>query len=122
MNNKPPSVDQAFIQQQRHRLTKLREELRRSIRTDQSEEAGLHSQSVGEAHEYEDDAQKLAMLEIEGNLVDRNQQRLRDIERALQKIEDGTYGLSDASGAPIPRERLEAMPEAIYTVSELKAR
>jgi DnaK suppressor protein len=122
VNNKPPSVDQAFIQQQRHRLTKLREELRRSIRTDQSEEAGLHSQSVGEAHEYEDDAQKLAMLENEGNLVDRNRQRLRDIERALQKIEDGTYGLSDASGAPIPRERLEAMPEAIYTVSELKAR
>jgi len=122
VNNKPPSVDQAFIQQQRHRLTKLREELRRSIRTDQSEEAGLHSQSVGEAHEYEDDAQKLAMLENEGNLVDRNRQRLRDIERALQKIEDGTYGHSDASGAPIPRERLEAVPEAIYTVSELKTR
>jgi DnaK suppressor protein len=37
----------------------------------------------------------------------------------LQKIEDGTYGLSDTSGEPIPRERLEAMPEAIHTVSEL---
>jgi DnaK suppressor protein len=62
------------------------------------------------------------MLEINGTVVDRNMQRLTRIERALQKIEDGTYGFSDASGEPIPRERLEAMPEAIYTLSELRAR
>jgi DnaK suppressor protein len=40
----------------------------------------------------------------------------------LQKIEDGTYGLSDASGAPIPVERLEAAPEALYTLAEQKSR
>jgi DnaK suppressor protein len=44
------------------------------------------------------------------------------IERALEKIKDGTYGVSDASGRPIPRDRLEAMPEAIYTVDEEAAR
>jgi DnaK suppressor protein len=47
---------------------------------------------------------------------------LSDIERALQKIEDGTYGLSDASGAPIPIARLEAIPEALYTLEEQKIR
>jgi DnaK suppressor protein len=36
----------------------------------------------------------------------------------LQKIEEGTYGLSEISGEPIPRERLEAVPEALYTLSE----
>ena len=40
------------------------------------------------------------------------------IERALAKIEDGTYGFSDSSGKPIPRARLEAMPEAINTADE----
>src|SRR3712207_6898461 len=44
--------------------------------------------------------------------------RLRYVERALQKIEEGTYGLSDDSGQPIPRGRLEAVPEAIRTVEE----
>jgi DnaK suppressor protein len=34
-------------------------------------------------------------------------------ERALAKIEEGTYGLSDISRLPIPRARLEAIPEAI---------
>lgn len=120
MNSKSAKFDQAFLQQQRQRLMKLREELLRSAQTGQSEEAELNSQSVGEAREYEEDAQKLAMLEVEGALVERSRQRRADIERALQKIEDGTYGLSDASGEPIPRERLEAMPEAIYTASEVR--
>jgi len=40
----------------------------------------------------------------------------------LEKISEGSYGLSDASGQPIPKERLEATPEAIYTVAEQAAR
>jgi RNA polymerase-binding transcription factor len=120
VNSKPSKFDQAFLQKQRHRLLTLREELLRSIQDTQSEEAGVHSQWVGEAHEAEEDAQRLEMLDNEENAIDRNRQRLRDIDRALQKINDGTYGLSDASGEPIPRARLEAVPEAIYNASELK--
>ena len=44
--------------------------------------------------------------------------RLRVVERALQKIDEGTYGLSDASGKPIPKDRLESTPEAILTAQE----
>lgn len=44
--------------------------------------------------------------------------RLGDIQRALQKIEDGTYGLSDESGELIPQSRLEAFPDALYTERE----
>ncbi|HEY4973256.1 MAG TPA: hypothetical protein VII41_06585, partial [Steroidobacteraceae bacterium] len=82
----------------------------------------LNAQAGGEAHEAEDDAQKLAMLEVDGIAVARSAQRLAQVERALQKIKDGTYGLSDASGDPIPRERLEATPEAIDTLAEASAR
>jgi DnaK suppressor protein len=41
---------------------------------------------------------------------------LKTINRALQKIEEGTYGMDDLTHQPIPVERLEAMPWAIYTV------
>jgi DnaK suppressor protein len=44
--------------------------------------------------------------------------RLERVQRALRKIEEGTYGLSDDSGEPIPRGRLEAVPEAVRTVEE----
>jgi len=122
MDRKTPPLDPAFIEQQRHKLTRLREQLLRATQAGEKEEADIRSQSLGEAHESEDDAQKLALLETDGNAVERSVERLARIERALRKIEDGSYGISDASGEPIPRERLEAMPEAIYTLAELKAR
>ena len=122
MNDKTLILDQTFIQKQRNLLIKLREELLRTTQAGESEEAEIRSQSVGDANESEDDAQKLALLEIDGTVVARNVRRLARVERALQKIEDGTYGLSDASREPISRERLEAMPEAIYTLSEVKGR
>jgi RNA polymerase-binding transcription factor DksA len=43
---------------------------------------------------------------------------LAKIDRALAKIEDGTYGLSDIDGRPIPEARLEAMPWAVTTVDQ----
>jgi len=58
------------------------------------------------------------MLEKEGNLVSRGIERLARVERALGKIDEGTYGFSDISGHPIPDERLEVMPDAINTVTE----
>jgi DnaK suppressor protein len=47
-----------------------------------------------------------------------DQALLADVERALAKLESGTYGTSEATGEPIPRERLEAIPWARGTVHE----
>jgi DnaK suppressor protein len=120
MSDKTSISDQAFLKRQQARLLKLRAELSGS--TGAQEESGVQSQSLGEAHEFEDDAQRLSLLDTEDALISRNALRLPMIERALEKIKDGTYGVSDASGRPIPRDRLEAMPEAIYTVDEEAAR
>jgi DnaK suppressor protein len=43
---------------------------------------------------------------------------LAAIERAEQRLEAGTYGLSVESGQPIPDARLEVMPTAERTVEE----
>jgi DnaK suppressor protein len=44
--------------------------------------------------------------------------RLAKLDRALRRVEDGTYGRSIRSGLPIPDERLEADPAAELTVQE----
>jgi DnaK suppressor protein len=44
--------------------------------------------------------------------------RLAAIERAEQRLAEGTYGLSVRSGEPIPDARLEANPTAELTVAE----
>jgi RNA polymerase-binding transcription factor len=122
MNSKAERLDRAFIERQRQRLTKLRDELTNAMEGKEAEEKDINFQSNGQAMEYEDDAQRLTTLELDGNLVARNAQRLAQVDRALEKIAEGTYGLSDASDHAIPKERLEATPEAIYTVEEQAAR
>jgi len=115
-------LDTAFLSRQKRRLTELRQQMLQVRRGEESTEASANADTRDQAREYEDDAQKLAALELEGNLEAADDDRLSNIERALQKIEDGTYGLSDSSGAPIPIERLEAAPEALYTLAEQKSR
>jgi DnaK suppressor protein len=119
--DKSPRLDAAYIDRKRQQLTSLRDELRKATSTAEAEEGNLNDGSTLEAREFEDDAQKLDMLEREGNLVGRDVARLAQVERALRKIDEGSYGLSDVSGQPIPSERLDAMPEAINTLSEQEA-
>ncbi len=122
MATKAHPLDPAFIEKQRQVLTKLRATLLTAARDDEADEADIKDESTGGAREYEDDAQKLATLELDGNLVVRDIARLERVSRALQKIEEGTYGSSDLSGQLIPRERLEVIPESIYTLAEEQAR
>jgi DnaK suppressor protein len=39
------------------------------------------------------------------------------IERALEKIAEGSYGVCDRCGSPIPEKRLEAAPESVLCVA-----
>jgi DnaK suppressor protein len=39
------------------------------------------------------------------------------IERALAKLDEGTYGICDACGEPIARARLEAMPDSVLCLA-----
>ena len=121
MSTKPPTLDAAYLERKRRQLTKLRDELRKTTNAAEAEEGSIKNESALQAHEYEDDAQKLDMLEKEGSLVSRDVERLARVERALKKIADGTYGYSDVSGQRIPDDRLEAMPDATTTLAEQKA-
>ena len=48
------------------------------------------------------------------------EERLAAVERAQQRLADGTYGYSVRSGQPIPDDRLEADPAAELTVEEAR--
>jgi DnaK suppressor protein len=122
MSTQQKTLDAEFLASQRRALLALRDRLRSTKETTHREEAQVSTLLSGEAREYEDDAQKLTTLELQGNLEGQATRRLLDVERALTKLEEGSYGVSDASGASIPRARLESTPEAIYTLEEQAAR
>jgi DnaK suppressor protein len=64
------------------------------------------------------DSEGLWQDELDAGLVRDLKDRLAAVERAEERIAQGTYGLSTRSGAPIPDERLEANPTAELTVEE----
>lgn len=51
------------------------------------------------------------------NLLSQEQDAIHEIEDALRRIDEGTYGVCEGSGEPIPQARLEAMPFARCTVA-----
>ncbi len=66
-------------------------------------------------------AQPLAQQGVDDAVAAGLRDRLAALDRALQRVEDGSYGRSTRSGLPIPDERLEADPAAELTVQEAAA-
>jgi RNA polymerase-binding protein DksA len=62
--------------------------------------------------DLEDEASLLYDREAEIDENARDRKELAQVNRALERIEQGTYGRSEVSGKPIPIERLEALPHA----------
>jgi DnaK suppressor protein len=95
---------------------------------ERSEVAGLleGAQSAAEADLRHDDGpgdfgdagQELEAQAGDAQVADRLQERLDAIDRALGRIEAGSYGKSTLSGQPIPDERLQADPAAELTIEE----
>ena len=116
-------VDKEFVEKQRGRLEELRVELVRiveGLEEDQQDRA----ESEGDMTENDsgDMSQSLFTREMDATVEQTMEKRLESVDRALQKVEEGTYGICDDTGEPIPRGRLEAMPEAIYTVEAQQRR
>jgi DnaK suppressor protein len=53
-------------------------------------------------------------------LVEKDRVLLREINSALGRIQDGTYGICEGTGKPIGRPRLEAQPWARYSIEHTR--
>jgi DnaK suppressor protein len=66
----------------------------------------------------DEDDEGLYQDEFDAGRVQELRDQLAAVDRAEQRLRDGTYGLSVLSGEPIPDARLEARPTAELTVEE----
>ncbi len=71
--------------------------------------------------DIDDAAQPLTQEGMDDATAQSLRDRLAALDRAEQRLADGTYGRSVQSGQPIPDERLEADPAAELTVGEAAA-
>jgi RNA polymerase-binding transcription factor DksA len=97
------------LESERERVTGLISSLRDEIGTSENDQTGelasydQHPADQGsETFEREKDLSILEGLEEE----------LAEIEAALQRVDDGTYGIDEVTGKPIDPARLDAIPTA----------
>jgi DnaK suppressor protein len=111
------TLDQEFIDNQRQRLIDLRDELTRL--RDGLDEDEVELEGGGDDFSETDSgdmSQSIFDREMDASVGEGIERRLGEVERALQKVEEGSYGICEDTGEEIPRGRLEAVPEAIRTV------
>jgi DnaK suppressor protein len=94
------------LESEQKRLTEELEQLQGSVPTSEERREG------SPFGKREEEATETLELEKRLALENRIRQELAGIEHALQKFEEGTYGLCDNCGQPIDPERLEALPQA----------
>jgi len=108
----------------RGRLMEEKEQAEAVIRgTEGTEEdgTGLQGMERNELSNYDpnhpgDLATETFMREQDMALIQNAREILGRIERALDKMDEGSYGICDKTHKPIPVERLEAIPYATLTV------
>jgi RNA polymerase-binding protein DksA len=109
----------------RRELETERERLRAAI------ESGNHDGSLsdetgdlatGPGDHIADHATDTFMRELDEGLEENAGHLLAEIEAALERIDEGTYGTCVACGRPIAPERLEAVPYATLCIEDKRAR
>jgi DnaK suppressor protein len=88
-----------------------------------AEEAGREDRETEDEQGQEDVSDAAQPLTAQGQddaIAESLRDRLAKLDRALKRLDDGTYGRSVRSGVPIPNERLEADPAAELTVEEAR--
>jgi DnaK suppressor protein len=100
----------ALLDAERVRVESLLREL--------SSEGDADRSAADEPGDMGDSAEPLTSQGLDNAVAAGLRDRLAAIERAQQRLADGTFGRSIQSGEPIPDERLEADPAAELTVKE----
>jgi DnaK suppressor protein len=77
--------------------------------------------SIGRDDHIADSATETFMRELDEGLEENAEHLLDEVETALRRIADGTYGTCRVCGRPIPEERLEAVPWATLCIDDKRA-
>ncbi len=104
----------AFLKSSRERLLEMRRQVLREISNDLKEgREGLKDEGM----DTYDLASEERDREISFILTDRERDKLQAIQEALERVDDGSYGMCDSCESEIAEGRLEALPFTRLCVS-----
>jgi len=97
------------LQEERARLEGVRGGLDDDHLSDQTEQDSLSELSSVDQHQA-DMGTETFEREKDLSILEAIESELADVEHALRRLDEGTYGTCEACGRPIDDERLEALP------------
>ena len=120
MTQSKSNLSQAFLNNIKENLLERKAKLKAQLNTfaekDPKQEDNYNSDFPEFGDKEDENAAEVAVFESNLSLEDTLEQSLEMINRALQKIENGTYGLCEKCGEIINEERLKIMPTATKCV------
>jgi RNA polymerase-binding transcription factor DksA len=99
---------------ERQRLEGVKDSFADEHLTDEREDESVSELSGGMDQHQADVGTETFEREKDLSILEQVDAELADVERALQRLDDGTYGQCEFDGKPIPEERLEVMPAARF--------
>ncbi len=115
-------MDKKIIEELKEKLEKQRDSLQKELKNFATEDKNLKhnwdarypNRENGNMEEEADEAQEYDnLLSLEHNL----ELRLKDINKALEKIENNKYGICEKCDKEIDEKRLQVCPEAKFCMS-----
>lgn len=107
-------MDHEFIQRMKDKLLEMKQEIIQNLIHEDEDFREIAASN--DQKDLVDVASSDIDKKILNALSSQDIKRLNLIESALGRIENGKYGFCLGTGKPIPRERLEAIPYALYTI------
>jgi len=100
---------------ERARLNEVKDDFDVDHLTEESEDENLSELSAVDQHQA-DVGTETFEREKDLSILEQIEAELADVEHALKRLDDGTYGTCEFDNKPIPEERLEALPAARFCV------
>jgi RNA polymerase-binding transcription factor DksA len=97
------------LEEERARLEGVRDGLADENLSEESEQESTSELSSADQHQA-DLGTETFEREKDLSILERIEAELADVEHALRRLDDGTYGTCEACGRPIDEQRLEALP------------
>jgi len=103
------------IQYYKNKLLAKRTQVRQQLETYGHKDAvtgAYETDYTDVGDDYDENAYEVTTFGRNQRIEHTLEDTLEKIDRALQRIHDGTYGVCQKTGQPISEERLEVLPEA----------
>lgn len=113
-----PNINEKELKELRDNLLTYRKQLQKEIHDELIKEGSSSAIALaGKVHDKQEESLSVMLTEINLAMLSQHQHELKNLERALTRMDNGEYGSCIDCDAPIALARLQAYPTAVRCIS-----